>query len=1014
MKNYFPALTLFFTAFTLVAQQPAHKHITKKNGLPACDYFYVGFANDTLFISTDEVKMYSYDGIGFHEVNSPPSKYMFREIHFLKKGYFTRNMLNRYWYRYTAGDWVPIPTPESNIVFRDTLYGFNADSVLYFNENDRKWTFLKTIMQPGVDIKNYHPYIYHNDHNIKILAYKNRENTKNNVLYDIMADTFIIHPDIDYFECQGAIGGENIYLARFSGELKWKYLQEPHISIFDFVPKVFEVPVLLKFKFEAFDNPTASALIQQQNSLHFFTFDTLDGINYSGSFEIARANFQKIDEQLYFMGSFEGMYKINPYITYYSPENSHINKSVRAIVNHQGSICTGGYGSGLAKLSGTDFVDCSPEFLRGFYKNILNGAFAVSDNEAWFFEEGHNTLLIAKNGYARSYIVYTNGERSWANGFYIDTLNNGRLAFSLKHFNFGMLDSIVGDRVYISSIYNTNGLQKGDTWCFDQDDNDRIWLARYTAGLAVYDTGADTVISFTYDLQKPGSFGVMSLYLDRYDKLWLGTNKGLYILPHASKFDIYHDDLFTKAQYIELPNADKSLVSAIKKAGKYIVAGNRSGLNFIINYPDIKTLQSKPIHQLIYGEDINGTGTELNSMYYDKRRYFWVSTKSGVLKVDMWNLQMDTFPVRIALDYLKNADRNLDIKSNEIEIDAVKRNISLCFKPVSNPSFRKDIYYEYALLNNKNDTLLYQYRTNNHILNVEYLPPGKYKCIVKAYKNGIYQDQLRLNIKVPHTVAENPWFWLSAFLLLLSIMALFMFYRNEKKRQLAKKELAVTKAKTEKEHLKVQALISAFNPHFINNSLYWVQAKYYDDPEMTSMISSLSTNMYYIFEKAKKGIAVHKLENELQLVENYITIQNIRFKDFFKYIPPDEETIAKYKDIDIIVMQIQIHVENAIEHGLRNNPGESFVKVEITEDENYYIITVIDNGIGRAAAKKMKSRGSGSGVKMLKELHSIFNRNTENKLKIKSVYKDGIFEKNGIKYGTKVIIYIPKNFNFKI
>jgi sensor histidine kinase YesM len=664
-------------------------------------------------------------------------------------------------------------------------------------------------------------------------------------------------------------------------------------------------------------------------------------------------------------------------------------------------------------LDSIDFIPSSAPFQKDVYLNVLNGGFALNDSTAWFFNEGFNTMFILKNQEIYSYQIYANGKRSWLKGFYIDTLNNGRLAFSFQHDIFGMLDSIIGNRIYITSLSNKYGLEYGDSWAFDQDNNDRIWLARFTAGIAVYDLKKNTIISFQYDLDNKKSFGTISLYIDDIDQLWMGTTNGLYILPDISNFDINKDNFFDKAKHINLPNNDNSLVSSIKDIGKYIAIGNRTGISFLkkSNYTDII---SSPIHQLIYNEDINGIDTELNSMYFEDNRYLWLSTKNGVLKIDTWNIKIDTSPVKIVFKKIINADKPLTIDNNKIQINSVKRNISFSFKPETNPSFLNNIYYSYLLTNKNNDTIAYQKLNKNNTFRIDYLSPDKYIFKVNAFKNGILMDSKMIGISVPYTFWENPWMWvifISVFLLLLSG---FLYYRKEKIKQIAIKEHRLSKTEKEKDQLKIQTIINAFNPHFINNSLHWVQSRYYKDPQMAKLIGRLSDNINYIFKKTKEGNAIHSLKEELNLVYNYITIQKIRFSNSFEYFQPEAETIEKYSEIKLIVMQIQIHVENAIEHGIRNSANSSFVEVKINEDNGLFIITITDDGIGRIKANQIESRGSQTGLKMLREIHELFNNNPNNIKKITTIYEDEIFTNNNIKYGTRVIINIPKDYIYSL
>ena len=1019
IRNLLPVLIVLISTF-LVAQEPAYKEYTSDNGMPDFYYFYLSYTNDTLFISTDEVNLYCYNGIDFTEVKHPPSKYIYREIKFLKRGYFMRNTMNHYWYRRTDGDWKTIPTPGSNIVLNDTLLGFNSDSIVFFNEDSMRWDFFMKIKNDTISVKTHYPNFYLTPNNEKLLVYRKKNKSKSEYkvgewFYDIVADTFIYVP-VNSLQSQGSLLHNIFYLNQTTGDIKWGYLKNDTLNMSNFHRSIepgINDKMLVKRKFEDNNKSSYSNIFEQENKLHFFTFDTISSINYKGTFNIPRANYQKVKEDMYFVGSFEGLYKVNPFITYYSPFNSGIDKNIRSIVKHRGTVWAASYGSGLYELSNNDFVSISPSFQKGKYKNILNGGFALNDNEAYFFNEGYNTMYILQNNTLKAYEIYSNGIKSWDKGYFIDTLNDGRLAFSLQYDNFGILDSIVENRVYITSIADKYGLKHGSSWVFDQDIKGRVWLGRFTAGLAVYDMKSDTVIQFKYDLDKEKSFGVISLYIDKYDRLWLGTNKGLYVLNNISKFDIYTNDIFDKAKHIELPNGDNSLVAAIKNVDNYIVFGNNTGINFLknnISFPN----DTLPIYQFIYGEDINGTGTELNCLFYDKKRYLWVSTKSGLLKIDIKAIKFDTTRVNIRFDYIKNADNLLTIIDNKIEINAVKRNIDIKFSPKENPSFLNNIYYDYILTNSSNDTILNQCRSKNNELQIDYLNPDNYSLKVNAYKNGILQDTAFLDIAVPYTFGENPLMWFLIPIILLALLATFFYFRKEKIKELAQKELELAKIENEKTQLKVKAIISTFNPHFINNSLHWVQSRYYKDKETARLIGRLSENIDYIFKKTKTGLAVHTVKQELKLVENYIAIQQIRFGNSFRYIAPDSAMVDKYGETNLIVLQIQIHVENAIEHGLRNRPQSSYVKVEITEDKQFVIITITDDGIGRTAAKKIISRGSQTGVKMLNELHAVYNRLEKNKYKLESKYEDDIFSDGDTKYGTRVIIKIPKGIIFQI
>ena len=231
---------------------------------------------------------------------------------------------------------------------------------------------------------------------------------------------------------------------------------------------------------------------------------------------------------------------------------------------------------------------------------------------------------------------------------------------------------------------------------------------------------------------------------------------------------------------------------------------------------------------------------------------------------------------------------------------------------------------------------------------------------------------------------------------------------------LAQKETEFELMNREKDTLRVSAIVNQLNPHFINNALQWLQVKMEDDVESISVIGRLAENINTVFRNSRKNISFHGLANELQLASNYLYIQATRFGPGLKYRMPELSRDDFIMQVDVPIMIIQIHVENAVEHGIRNtDTGDGEVSVTVREDGEYIVIAIEDNGVGREKAALLGSKGTQNGTTMLRELEKIYNKN--NRLKISQTYYDGIFtEETGEKYGTRVVIRIPKAYSYKI
>ncbi len=1000
MKFVF-GIAIFFLAIILsYCQQPAFHKFGMENGLPDVRELGSRYVNDSIYVSFMDGKFYYFDGIKFLRTAYPKSKYYFTNFYSLKKGVILQDAKYKLWYRKTSEEFHEIEGRRTIIVFDSICYSLSDDVIFVFDEESLKW--LKKMEYPPQFAKQkLKPFISIQNDGLEKICLKS---DAGNMAFDIENGKVFELKSNNSFA--GFAFNKQFFYNFEDHSINWEYCDSTYYLV-NLSNKYWDIP------YKSFINPDASSfsfLVSNRNKKYFYTMDTTCVLNYAGMMDLAGSNISKIREDMYFVTSFGGVYKVNPYISYYTSDNSGLGINISCIVSHNNSIWVAGYGSKIAKLANNKFHIVTPQDYSSI--NFLPGAKRINKNLSWFFREGDSTMVRLKDNRLKKYFTIIDGQNNNVAGYYIDTLNDGTLALGLNNYGLGIVDSIGDNKVFVHSIGKEKGNRLGNVLTFDQDKKGRIWMGRFSTGIAVYDTKKDTTVTYDYNIEDKKSFGALSMYLDTFDQLWFGTNRGVYMLRNASSFDIFKDNVFDKAISICLPSNDKSSVLAMKATKNYLVTGNLSSLSFIPLKKYNESVENTEIHQYIFGEDINDKGVQQNGMFYDDKRFLWVASIDGVLRIDMQGINLDTSDVSIFFDKIINGNTELQINKGKIEISPVKRNLYISFSRKTNPTFANNIFYDYLLTNSKKDTIAYQFRKNSNSIDIAYLNPGKYNLSVIANKNGIKKDEINLYIHVPNTIGESPWTRAILIALVLIGAIAYVYYRKELIKKQSEEKLAISKLKNEKEKLKVKAILNSFNPHFINNSLHWIQSRYYRDKDMTKMVGRLSDNISYLLDKTKSGLAYHSLQEELKLIQNYITIQKLRFGDSFEYIEPGNKSLIN--KIIVIVMQVQIHVENAIEHGLRNRPAGSFVKVEIEEDNDYFIITVTDDGIGRKKAKAIGSRGTSSGIKMLKDLYYIFNMNNSNNLKIQSIFEDEIFSKDGEKFGTKVHLKIPKGFVFEI
>ncbi len=132
--------------------------------------------------------------------------------------------------------------------------------------------------------------------------------------------------------------------------------------------------------------------------------------------------------------------------------------------------------------------------------------------------------------------------------------------------------------------------------------------------------------------------------------------------------------------------------------------------------------------------------------------------------------------------------------------------------------------------------------------------------------------------------------------------------------KLQEEMLAVNKQLGE---LRLMALRSAMNPHFIFNCLNSIQY-YIMEKDQMNAVKYLST-----FSKLIRSILNHsvkskvRLAEELEMLRHYIQLESLRFEDKFDVEIHVDPTID-VESVEIPSMLIQPYVENAILHGLYN------------------------------------------------------------------------------------------------
>lgn len=168
-------------------------------------------------------------------------------------------------------------------------------------------------------------------------------------------------------------------------------------------------------------------------------------------------------------------------------------------------------------------------------------------------------------------------------------------------------------------------------------------------------------------------------------------------------------------------------------------------------------------------------------------------------------------------------------------------------------------------------------------------------------------------------------------------------------------------------------LQSQINPHFLYNTLdiiVWM-IENEQKQEAVKIVTALARFFRISLSKGKSIITVR---DELEHVRNYLTIQQMRFKNKFTYTIEAGEDVMELVSLKLMLQPL---VENAIYHGMEFMDGDGEICVEVHREDDELWFRISDNGLGMTAEQAAgllgekhhvsSKRGSGIGVKNVNE-----------------------------------------------
>ena len=214
------------------------------------------------------------------------------------------------------------------------------------------------------------------------------------------------------------------------------------------------------------------------------------------------------------------------------------------------------------------------------------------------------------------------------------------------------------------------------------------------------------------------------------------------------------------------------------------------------------------------------------------------------------------------------------------------------------------------------------------LLIVSFMHTIAYNVVVLALGRG---DVTGAVAAVRNTGVANLRYDVFVYSLLVGGYLLFAMYRKDREREDA---LATAR---------LEALTSRLQPHFLFNTLNAISTLVLRGERDTSvaMIARLASLLRATLNTSDRFTVT--LEEELELVKQYLAIEEARFPDRLRtHIEVPEEL----RKIEVPVLMLQTLVENAVRHGVANNHSSGKVQVVASKASNAVRLEVIDDGPG--------------------------------------------------------------------
>lgn len=298
----------------------------------------------------------------------------------------------------------------------------------------------------------------------------------------------------------------------------------------------------------------------------------------------------------------------------------------------------------------------------------------------------------------------------------------------------------------------------------------------------------------------------------------------------------------------------------------------------------------------------------------------------------------------------------------------------------------------------------------NHLNQVKELEL-KYETEKKEKQIALLAQEKELQAKETQrqtTLKQASLGGLFAVLLLAGLLIYTLRQRIKTQKFVAAKNEEVKSARFQQQlsELEMKALRAQMNPHFIFNCINSINRMVLNGKGdgASRYLTKFAKLIRLMLENSENPTV--SLEDELVMLEAYLQLESLRFKEKIRYEIVVDDTIDR-ETTCLPAMVLQPFIENAIWHGLMSKQGDGLIKITIQEEEDVLKCIIEDNGVGReralALAESQVTKKKSMGLQITEERLKLLSKERLKELIRITDLKDSMNHA----LGTRVDVLIP-------